>query len=139
MVEDMQRQNHATSFETRPQSSGHVDDATTVNLFASSSGSRLEALSTENAGVILLQAENEMPSIDPRELNDRQYRAYQIIIDHLTETIAGRSLRPLRMMYGEGGMGKSKVIQTVRRVCKSRYGGFLICGGKNLASADDAV
>jgi hypothetical protein len=113
MVEDVQRQNYATTFEARSELGGPSDEGTTIHL-ASSSGSQSQAFSTENAGVILLQAESEMPSIDPGELNEHQYRAYEIITNHLKETLAGRSCRTLRMiLYGEGGTGKSKIIQTV--------------------------
>ncbi|THG95067.1 hypothetical protein EW026_g6512 [Hermanssonia centrifuga] len=43
-----------------------------------------------------------------------QFRAFDIIRWHLNETLAGSSPPPLRMLiYGEGGTGKSKVIQTV--------------------------
>jgi hypothetical protein len=108
MVDAIQRQNHVRGFKARSELGGPSDEATTINLFASSSGS------VENAGVILLQAETDMPSIDPRELNERQYRAYEIITNHLTETLAGRSPRLLRMiLYGEGDRGKCKVIQIV--------------------------
>jgi Cdc6-like AAA superfamily ATPase len=66
------------------------------------------------AGVTVLEPEIQMPSIDPQMLNERQYRGYQIVVNHFSETLAGQSPPPLRMiLYGEGGTGKSKVIQTV--------------------------
>ncbi|KAI0253810.1 hypothetical protein BJV78DRAFT_1081303, partial [Lactifluus subvellereus] len=47
-------------------------------------------------------------------LNERQRRAYEIVCNHLSDTLAGRSSPPLRMiLYGEGGTGKSRVIQTI--------------------------
>ncbi|PCH45154.1 hypothetical protein WOLCODRAFT_43426, partial [Wolfiporia cocos MD-104 SS10] len=43
-----------------------------------------------------------------------QFRAYNIITWHLDQTLAGLAAPPLRMIvHGEGGTGKSKVIQTV--------------------------
>ncbi|OCH87121.1 hypothetical protein OBBRIDRAFT_697946, partial [Obba rivulosa] len=43
-----------------------------------------------------------------------QLRAYDIIVWHLDQTLQGKNPKPLRMViHGEGGTGKSKVIQTV--------------------------
>ncbi|KIM59457.1 hypothetical protein SCLCIDRAFT_126157, partial [Scleroderma citrinum Foug A] len=43
-----------------------------------------------------------------------QHRAYDIVTGHLDQTLSGRELPPLRMLiHGEGGTGKSKVIQTI--------------------------
>ncbi|KIL55263.1 hypothetical protein M378DRAFT_64271, partial [Amanita muscaria Koide BX008] len=48
------------------------------------------------------------------KLNQEQLRAYQIIVRHLDLTLAEQPPQPLRMIiYGAGGTGKSKVIQTV--------------------------
>jgi hypothetical protein len=61
-----------------------------------------------------MQAEQSLPSVAVSELRKDQRRAYDIITWHLGHTIAGNDPPPLRMiMYGEGGTGKSKVIQTV--------------------------
>ncbi|KAJ7246449.1 hypothetical protein C8J57DRAFT_945489, partial [Mycena rebaudengoi] len=50
-----------------------------------------------------------------------QLRAYQIIVWHLDETLAGKEPPPLRMLlHGEGGTGKSKVIQTVTQAFVDR-------------------
>ena len=54
------------------------------------------------AGVTVLEPEIQMLSIDPQMLNEKQYCAYQIIVNHLSETLAGQSPPPLRMiLYGE--------------------------------------
>jgi predicted ATP-dependent serine protease len=43
-----------------------------------------------------------------------QYHAYDIVTGHLDQTLSGCELPPLRMLiHGEGGTGKSKVIQTI--------------------------
>ncbi|KIL59324.1 hypothetical protein M378DRAFT_50077, partial [Amanita muscaria Koide BX008] len=43
-----------------------------------------------------------------------QRRAYEVILWHLQQTLAEKKPPPLRMiLYGEGGTGKSKVIQTI--------------------------
>ncbi|KAL4077871.1 hypothetical protein J3A83DRAFT_4087193 [Scleroderma citrinum] len=47
-------------------------------------------------------------------LKPDQFRAYDIITRHLDRTLSGYEPSPLRMLIlGEGGTGKSKVIQTV--------------------------
>jgi Cdc6-like AAA superfamily ATPase len=47
-------------------------------------------------------------------LKQDQFRTCDIISWHLEQTLAGENPPPLRMiLYGEGGTGKSKVIQTV--------------------------
>ena len=59
--------------------------------------------------------------VDPSILNNEQRRAYYIIIWHLNEMLAGNNPPPLRMIiHGEGGTGKSKVLQTVTETFKSR-------------------
>ncbi|KAG1852686.1 hypothetical protein F4604DRAFT_1591879, partial [Suillus subluteus] len=47
-------------------------------------------------------------------LKTDQLHAYDIVAWHLDETLAGKSPPPLCMIiHGEGGTGKSKVIQTI--------------------------
>ncbi|KAI0054549.1 hypothetical protein BV25DRAFT_1781238, partial [Artomyces pyxidatus] len=47
-------------------------------------------------------------------LKTDQKRAYEIISWHLDQTLDGKDIPPLRLLiHGEGGTGKSKVIQTV--------------------------
>lgn len=59
-------------------------------------------------------AKSSLPSVDPSELNPDQFCAYNIITWHLDQTLAGLKPLPLQMIiHGEGGMGKSRVIQTV--------------------------
>ncbi|KAJ3559079.1 hypothetical protein NM688_g560 [Phlebia brevispora] len=56
-------------------------------------------------------------SLDPAQVFDLradQFRAFDIVRWHLDQTLKGLDLPPLRMIiYGEGGTGKSKVIQTI--------------------------
>ncbi|THG94081.1 hypothetical protein EW026_g7317 [Hermanssonia centrifuga] len=55
-----------------------------------------------------------LTAANPSMLKPDQFRAFDIIQWHLHETLAGNEPPPLRMvLYGEGGTGKSKVIQTV--------------------------
>ncbi len=63
---------------------------------------------------------------DPSNLNVDQRQAHGIIIWHLDQDLAGLDPPPLRLdVQGEGGTGKSKVLQTVSqgfedRGCKYR-------------------
>lgn len=63
-------------------------------------------------------------------LNEEQRRAYDIVNWHLEETMIGRKPPQLLMMIpGEGGVGKSKVIQTITRNFQSRdVGNWLVKG-----------
>ena|SRR6266498_889643 len=55
-----------------------------------------------------------LSAVDPSLLNEVQCRAYEIVVWHLDQLLAGRNPSPLRkIIHGEGGMGKSKVLQTV--------------------------
>ena len=52
--------------------------------------------------------------MEPDRLKPDQLRAYRIVTWHLGETLCGADIPPLRMvLYGEGGTGKSRVIQTI--------------------------
>ena len=96
---------------------------------------------------ILLQSaaasEQALPAVDVDCLKPDQLRAYHIITWHLSETLRGSDVPPLRMiLYGEGGTGKSRVIQTVteafaaqgvsRMLMKAAYTGVAasLVGGK---------
>jgi hypothetical protein len=73
-----------------------------------------DSLSLTCPSVILIQSEMEMPSVNPDGLNKDQRRAYEIVKGHLQQNLLDEQPRPLRMiLYGEGGTGKSKVIQTI--------------------------
>ena len=59
-------------------------------------------------------AETALAPVDPSMLRYDQFRAYDIVTWHLDQTLAGRKPSPLQMLiHGEGGTGKSKVIQTI--------------------------
>lgn len=62
----------------------------------------------------LLGSERSLAAIHPCQLDDDQRHAYDITLQHLEKTLNSESPGPLRMiLQGEGGTGKSKVIQTV--------------------------
>jgi len=57
-------------------------------------------------------AEEALPAVDPSLLFRDQRRAYDIITSHLLSRLEGQ--RPdqlLMLIYGEGGTGKSEVVQ----------------------------
>ncbi|KAG2738880.1 hypothetical protein P692DRAFT_201730439, partial [Suillus brevipes Sb2] len=62
-----------------------------------------------------------MSPIDPSCLLKDQRRAYDIIDWHLSETLEGHKPPQLLMQIpGEGGVGKSKTIQTITENFRSR-------------------
>lgn len=93
----------------------------------------LESLYTQDpedgGGDVQLHDEDDRPSVHMREvemseealtpasvaeLKVDQRRAYDIVSWHLDQSLAGKDPPPLRMIIsGEGGTGKSKVIQTI--------------------------
>nr|VWO93936.1 Vacuolar protein sorting-associated protein 4 [Ganoderma boninense] len=71
--------------------------------------------------------ERPLDPVAVRDLRTAQFRAYDIIVWHLEQTLAGNCLPPLHMVvYGEGGTGKSRVIQTVTEAFHSRESSFLL-------------
>ena len=81
---------------------------------------------TLNADVSLLSqaltsSEEALGGIDISHLRPDQARAYRIVRWHLDQTLNGADPPPLRMiLYGEGGTGKSRVIQTVTEAFEVR-------------------
>jgi hypothetical protein len=68
---------------------------------------------SRGANVQLLGAEAALTAAEVSDLGTDQKRAYDIIMWHLHQTMAGANPPPLRMViHGEGGRGKFKVIQT---------------------------
>jgi len=71
----------------------------------------------DDSAAILLQcaaSEQSLLAMDLDHLKPDQLRAYRIVTWHLAETLRGGNIPPLRMvLYGEGGTGKSRVIQTI--------------------------
>ncbi len=71
--------------------------------------------------------EDALPAVDINFLRADQYRAYDIVVWHLERTLAGDKVPPLRMvLYGEGGTGKSRVIQTVTNAFAARGCAFML-------------
>ena len=69
----------------------------------------------------LANSEEALDGIDVSHLKPDQARAYRIVRWHLDQTLNGVEPPPLRMiLYGEGGTGKSRVIQTVTEAFEAR-------------------
>jgi hypothetical protein len=110
---DIDSMNSCTK-ETQPSDSGNVQHLT-------------EQINIDPSVQPVIASEMHMPfgdpvsAIEPELLNIEQHRAYDIIIWHLEQTLAGRNPPPLRLIiHGEGGTGKSKVLQTVSHTFKER-------------------
>ena len=66
-------------------------------------------------------SEQALPAVDRSSLKPDQLRAYNIVDWHLGEMLRGACPPPLRMiLYGEGGTGKSRVIQTITELFTAR-------------------
>jgi len=109
MEQDVQKLNSVFSVMTVQD---RRDDCNTASVTCNNS--------TGLAGVTYNDLENDAPAevsllpIDSSMLKADQYRAYDIVTRHLDQTLSGYELPPLRMLIlGEGGTGKSKVIQTI--------------------------
>ena len=75
----------------------------------------------------LQEPERALDLVPVQQLWEAQFRAYDIIVWHLEQMIAGHRVLPLQMIvYGEGGTGKSRVIQTVTDAFHSRESSFLL-------------
>ena len=73
-----------------------------------------ENRSNPTAGKDVDEGIEKVKSTDVKDLKDDQRRAFDIVDWHLKETIEGKKPPQLLMMIpGEGGVGKSKLIQTI--------------------------
>ena len=75
----------------------------------------------QNDGNVIEKEDEQILATDVNKLNEEQRRAYDIVDWHLEETIQGKAPPQLLMMIpGEGGVGKSKLIQTVTQNFQQR-------------------
>lgn len=64
--------------------------------------------------ISMAEKRKEPQGLDPDKLNQEQRMCYDIVTSHLEQTLANEAVRPLRLfIYGEGGSGKSRVIQAI--------------------------
>jgi hypothetical protein len=81
----------------------------------------------DNGEVTTLGPEEAIEGVELSKLKEDQRRAYDIITWHLQQTLAGKNPPPLRMVLsGEGGTGKSRVIQTVTDAFKAAGAAHLL-------------
>ncbi|PSS37626.1 hypothetical protein PHLCEN_2v553 [Hermanssonia centrifuga] len=96
--------------------SAAIDSDATVACASAS-----QAKATPGQVSVISAASESSLEVDASMLKADQYRAFDIITWHLEQSLAGAEPPPLRMiLYGEGGTGKSKVIQTVTEVFNAR-------------------
>ena len=112
---DVARQSHGLNCDL--SSNNNEDDHGSVSRIGP------KTLIDSKSNVIPLErnsfSESSLSSVDPSLLLSDQRRAYDIIAWHLEQTLQDKNPPPLRMiLHGEGGTGKSKVIQTVSDVFK---------------------
>ncbi|TFY67448.1 hypothetical protein EVJ58_g1608 [Rhodofomes roseus] len=107
--------------ELAEEDMGNVEAMVAVDLPAVTGNGDVLPSSTGTAG-----SGRELGAIDVAQLKDDQLRSYDIVSWHLGRTIAyleNRAERPpqlLKQLQGEGGTGKSKVIQTITNLFSSR-------------------
>ena len=113
---EVQRQNAAVEII----SSQAVQDHGSVSLLSNQELNRNTHNSVTPFGPVSV-SEVALTAVNPSQLRQDQRRAYDIITWHLDQTLAGHNPPPLRMIIqGEGGTGKSKVIQTVTEAFAAR-------------------
>jgi ATP-dependent exoDNAse (exonuclease V) alpha subunit len=104
MKKEVERQN--SRCDSRPDC---LDQEPSVEPLMISNNNQSGARNSFNLG-----AEAPLHAADVEELNKEQRRAFDIVTWHLDQTQKNGNPPPLRMiLYGEGGTGKSKVIQTI--------------------------
>ncbi|KAJ3559330.1 hypothetical protein NM688_g415 [Phlebia brevispora] len=107
-------------------STAHQEPVHTVNhLLQPSSNATVEQLTDAALQPNILpdveMAENALPPVDVTDLNTQQRLVYDIVTTHLDQHLAGDHPQQLCLIvYGEGGTGKSRVIQTITQYFKSR-------------------
>ena len=111
MKEDIRKLNHRQEDNETQNTGKNVDHAPTVEPLAVDQELRInnDQENAEDTG-----PERALALVNMSELNGEQFWAYDIITQHLCDYLQGKTRVLLRMiLYGEVGMGKSQVIQTV--------------------------
>ena len=104
---------------TTNDSSGGIDDDNSHH-YTSPTVTAMSMLhddmTANNLDKVVDEGVERLMSTDVENLNDDQRRAFDIVDWHLNETLEGKQPPQLLMMIpGEGGVGKSKLIQTMTR------------------------
>ncbi|KAJ2999759.1 hypothetical protein NUW54_g6885 [Trametes sanguinea] len=95
------------------------------NNVAMQSSSDASVVSAQESSI--LGPKEALPPVDVGDLHKDQFCTFDIISWHLQQTLAGRSPLLLQMiLYGEGGTGKSRVIQTVTEAFAKLNGAYLL-------------
>jgi hypothetical protein len=118
-----QLENDVRRINERSQKSTVLGDAGDIELLSTNSLGNGNHEILQSGVTMMNETERCLPfqSINVASLNQDQKRAYEIIIWHLDENLAGHSPPPLRMViYGKGGAGKSQVLQTITAAFKAQ-------------------
>ncbi|THG93982.1 hypothetical protein EW026_g7391 [Hermanssonia centrifuga] len=120
--EQMKKDVLAQNAEEDPPATSSTSSASTATITQLTAGPASLTSGIMGAAVVpSIAAVGVMTGVHPSILRDDQFRAFDVIRWHLDETLADRNPPPLRMvLYGEGGTGKSKVIQTVTEAFAQR-------------------
>ncbi len=131
-LEGWRRQMAADVLQRQAAADGHAGEASAGGQPSVEAGLPGVAMdrdpSVRHVGLLEPQgSEDALPPVDLASLRADQFRAFDIISWHLDQTLAGNDVPPLRMvLYGEGGTGKSRVIQTVTQAFIARGCSFML-------------
>ncbi|GJF00157.1 ATP-dependent exoDNAse [Phanerochaete sordida] len=127
LQEDVQEMNRGREMQQTVEHQPEGTDAGVERIREDDQPQRQHEGEEEQPGVEPMFTEDALRAADPAELEDEQFCAYDIIRWHLGQTLAEQDPPPLRMiLYGEGGTGKSKVIQTVTEEFKRQDCAFML-------------
>ena len=113
------------TWQNQLQESSLVTDETELNSNDMSNAIQGKVLPMsdlwEGQEIVKEEEKEQILATDVDKLNEEQRRAYDIVDWHLQETIEGKAPPQLLMMIpGEGGVGKSKLVQTITQNFQQR-------------------
>ena len=113
------------TWQNQLQESSLVTDETELNSNDMSNAIQGKVLPMsdlwEGQETVKEEEKEQILATDVDKLNEEQRRAYDIVDWHLQETIEGKAPPQLLMMIpGEGGVGKSKLVQTITQNFQQR-------------------
>ena len=113
------------TWQNQLQESSLVTDETELNSNDMSNAIQGKVLPMsdlwEGQEIVKEEEKEQILATDVDKLNEEQQRAYDIVDWHLQETIEGKAPPQLLMMIpGEGGVGKSKLVQTITQNFQQR-------------------
>jgi PIF1-like helicase len=120
MKKDVIKQNTSEQETLGITANAHSDGAARVTM-ATDTTNTSPSQAVQESDTNIFGPEAPLMPVDVSNLDAEQFQAYDIIRQHLEQTLAGNSPPQLRMvMYGAGGTGKSRIIQTVTKLFEQR-------------------